>query len=128
MTSSAMRYFIKNNLHQARHKVHLVPSHETTKPERKVAIDNGEQFVRDAYLAIVETEPESKYDHPPMLEALTELGFLEEYDKGVFRCVRDPKLQRKAWSLGALAEQALKHGLEETSLNLLQQQRELFMC
>jgi predicted aspartyl protease len=101
---------------------------ETTKPERNVAIDNGEQFVRDAYLAIVETGPESKYDYPPMLKALTELGFLEEYDKGVFRCVRDPKLQRKAWSLGALAEQALKHGLEETFLNLLQQQRELFVC
>jgi hypothetical protein len=80
---------------------------ETTKPERKVAIDNGDQFVRDAYLAIVETEPESKYDYPPMLKALTELGFLEEYDKGVFRCVRNPKLQRKAWSLGALVEQAL---------------------
>jgi hypothetical protein len=63
-----------------------------------------------------------------MLEALTEIGFLEEYDKGVFRCVRDPKLQRRAWSLGALAEQALKHGLEETFLNLLQQLRELFMC
>jgi hypothetical protein len=47
---------------------------ETTKPERKVAIDNGEQFVRDAYVAIVETGPESKYDYPPMLEALTELG------------------------------------------------------
>jgi hypothetical protein len=37
-------------------------------------------------------------------------------------------LQRRAWSLGALAEQALKHGLEQTFLNLLQQQRELFMC
>jgi hypothetical protein len=73
---------------------------ETTKPGKKVAIDNGEQFVRDAYLAIVETGPESKYDYPPMLKALTELGFLEEYDKGVVRCVRDPKLQRKTWSLG----------------------------
>jgi predicted aspartyl protease len=63
-----------------------------------------------------------------MLEALTEIGFLEEYDKGVFKCVRDPKLQRRAWSLGALAEQALKHGLEEAFLSLLQQQRELFRC
>jgi hypothetical protein len=63
-----------------------------------------------------------------MLEALTEIGFLEEYDKGVFKCVRDPKLQRRAWILGTLAEQALKHGLEETFLNLLQQQRELFRC
>jgi hypothetical protein len=35
-------------------------------------------------------------------------------------------LQRRAWSLEAIAEQALKHGLEETFLNLLQQQRELF--
>jgi hypothetical protein len=65
--------------------------------------------VRDAYLAIVETGPEQKYDYPPMLEALTKLGFLEEYDKGVFKCVRDPKLQRKAWSLGALAEQAFRN-------------------
>lgn len=101
---------------------------ETTKPEKEVAIDNGEQFVRDAYLAIVETGPELKYDYPPMLEALTEIGFLEEYVKGVFKCVRDPKLQRRAWSLGALAKQALRHGLEETFLNLPQQQRELFMC
>jgi hypothetical protein len=31
---------------------------ETTKPKKEVAIDNGEQFVRDAYLAIVETGPE----------------------------------------------------------------------
>jgi hypothetical protein len=46
------------------------------KPEESIAIDNGEQFVRDAYLAIVETGPETKYDYPPMLEALTELGFL----------------------------------------------------
>jgi hypothetical protein len=68
---------------------------ETTKPERKVALDNGEQFVRNAYSAIVETGPESKYDYPPMLEALTEIG-LEEYDKAIFRCVRDPKLQRRA--------------------------------
>jgi hypothetical protein len=66
---------------------------ETTKPEKEVAIDNGEQFVRDAYLSFVE---ESKYDYPPMLEALTEIGFLEEYDKGVLKCVRDPKLQRRA--------------------------------
>jgi hypothetical protein len=94
---------------------------ETTKPKKKVAIDNGEQFVRNAYLAIVETGPESRYNYPPMLEALTEIGFREEYNKGVFKCVRDPKLQRRAWSLGALAEQALKHGLEETFLNLLQQ-------
>jgi hypothetical protein len=89
------------------HQKGLTPSKaqgETTKPKRRVAIDNGEQFVRDAYLAIVETGPEQKYDYLPMLEALTELGFLEEYDKGVFKCVRDPKLQRKAWSLGALAE------------------------
>jgi predicted aspartyl protease len=79
-------------------------------------------------LAIVETGPETRYDYPPMLEALTELGFLEEYDKGVFKCVHDPKLQRKARSLGALATQALKNGLEETFLNLLKQQGELFVC
>jgi predicted aspartyl protease len=63
-----------------------------------------------------------------MLEALMKLGFLEEYDKGVFKCVRDPKLQRRAWCIGPLAEQALKHSLEETFLNLLKQQGELFVC
>jgi hypothetical protein len=78
-----------------------------------------ENDVCNAYLAIVETGPESRYNYPPMLEALTEIGFLEEYDKGVFKSVRDPKLQRRAWSFGALAEQALKHGLEETFLNSL---------
>jgi hypothetical protein len=89
--------------------------------EKLTATDNGEKFMRDAYLAIVETGPEQKYTYPPMLEALTELGFLEEYDKGVFKYVRDPKLQRRAWCIGALAEQALKYGLEETFLNLLKQ-------
>jgi predicted aspartyl protease len=37
-------------------------------------------------------------------------------------------LQRRAWCIGALAEQALKHGLEETFLKLLKQQGELFVC
>jgi hypothetical protein len=106
----------------------IVTKAQGEKPEESVAIDNGEQFVRDAFLAIVETGPETRYDYPPMLEALTELGFLEEYDKGVFKCVRDPKLQRKAWSLEALATQALKNGLEETFLNLLKQQGELLVC
>jgi hypothetical protein len=63
-----------------------------------------------------------------MLEALTELGFLKEYNKGVFKCVRDPKLQRRAWCIGALVEQALKCGLKKTFLNLLKQQGELFVC
>jgi hypothetical protein len=43
--------------------------------EKPTAIDNGEEFVRDAYMAIVETGPEQKYTYPPMLEPLTELGF-----------------------------------------------------
>jgi hypothetical protein len=37
-----------------------------------------------------------------MLEALTELGFLEEYDKRVFKCVRDSKMQKEgleSWSV-----------------------------
>jgi hypothetical protein len=93
-----------------------------------LAIDNGSTITRDAYLAIVETGPESKYDYPPMLEALIQLGFLFEYDKGVFLCVRDPKLQKKAFSLEALATQALHRGLENTFLNILKQQRELFEC
>jgi hypothetical protein len=104
------------------HQKELAPSKaQGEKPEELVAVDSGEQFVRDAYLAIVETGPETRYDYPPMLEALTELSFLEGYDKGVFKCVRDLKLQRKAWSLGELVAQALKNGLEETFLNLLKQ-------
>jgi hypothetical protein len=35
---------------------------------------------------------------------------------------------KRAWCIGALAEQALKHGLEETFINLLKQQGELFVC
>jgi predicted aspartyl protease len=88
-----------------------------------IAIDSGSTITREAYLAIVETGLESKYGYSPMLEALVQLGFL-----GVFLCVRDPKLQKKAFSLGALATQALHRGLENTFLNILKQQRELFEC
>jgi hypothetical protein len=56
----------------------------------KLAIYNGSTITRDACLAIVEAGLESNYDYPPMLEALVQLGFLFEYDKGIFRCVRDP--------------------------------------
>jgi predicted aspartyl protease len=93
-----------------------------------LAIDNGSTFTRDACLAIVETGPESNYDYPPMLEALVQLGFLFEYDKGIFRCVRNPQLQKKAFSLGALATQAISRGLEDTFLTILMQQKELFKC
>jgi hypothetical protein len=109
------------------HQKGLESSKAQGEKKKLTAIDNGEEFVRDAYLAIVETGPEQKYTYPPILQALTELGFLEKYDKGVFKFVRDPKLQRRAWCIGALAEQALKHGLE-TFLNLLKQQGELFVC
>jgi hypothetical protein len=93
-----------------------------------LAIDNGSTIIRDACLAIEEAGPESNYDYPPMLEALVQLGFLFEYDKGIFRCVRDPQLQKKAFSLGALATQAVSRGLEDTFLTILMQQKELFKC
>jgi predicted aspartyl protease len=93
-----------------------------------LAVDNGSTFTRDACLAIVEAGPESNYDYPPMLEALVQLGFLFEYDKGIFRCVRDPQLQKKAFSLGALATQALSRGLEDTFVTILMQRKELFKC
>jgi hypothetical protein len=93
-----------------------------------LAIDNGSTIIRDACLTIVEAGPESNYDYPPMLEALVQLGFLFEYDKGIFRCVRDPQLQKKAFSLGALATQAVSRGLENTFLTILMQQKELFKC
>jgi hypothetical protein len=91
-----------------------------------LAIDNGSTIIRDACLAIVEAGPESNHDYPPMLEALVQLGFLFEYDKGILRCVRDPQLQKKAFSLGALATQAVSRGLENTFLTILMQQKELF--
>jgi hypothetical protein len=63
-----------------------------------------------------------------MLEALVQLGFLREYDKGVFGCIHDPKLRRKAFSLGVLAVQGLHRGLEDVLLKLLILQGELFQC
>jgi predicted aspartyl protease len=63
-----------------------------------------------------------------MLEALVQLGFLHEYGKGVFGCIHDPKLRRKAFSLGVLAVQGLHHGLEDVFLKLLILQGELFQC
>jgi hypothetical protein len=92
------------------------------------AVDNGSTIIRDACFAIVEAGSESNYDYPPMLEALVQLGFLFEYDKGIFRCVRDPQLQKKVFSLGALAAQAISRGLEDTFLTILIQQKELFKC
>jgi predicted aspartyl protease len=93
-----------------------------------LAIDNGSTIIRNACLAIVEAEPESKYDYPSMREALVQLGFLFEYDKGILRCVRDPQLQKKAFSLGALATQKVSCGFEDTFLTILMQQKELFKC
>jgi hypothetical protein len=69
-------------------------------PQTPPAIDRRTQITRDAYLAVVETGPDLRYDYPPMLEALVQLGFLSEYDKGIFKCVRDPQLRKKAFSLG----------------------------
>jgi hypothetical protein len=80
--------------------------HQTTQPRKThnrhveetqtpIAISSGTQFTIDPYLAVVETSPHLLYDYPPMLEALVQLGFLREYDKGVFGCIHDPKLQRK---------------------------------
>jgi hypothetical protein len=54
-----------------------------------IAIHNRAQFTRDACLAVVELGPQSNYDYPPMLEALVQLGFLFEYDNGVFKCLHD---------------------------------------
>jgi hypothetical protein len=90
------------------HQKGLESSKAQGEKEKLAAIDNGKDFVRDAYLAIVATGPEQTYTYPPMLEALTELGFLEKYNKGVFKCVRDPKLQRRAWCVGALVVAGLK--------------------
>jgi hypothetical protein len=72
-------------------------------PQTPPAIDRRTQITRDAYLAVVETGPDLRYDYPPMLEALVQLGSSSEYNKGIFKCVRDPQLQKKAFSLGALA-------------------------
>jgi tRNA U34 5-carboxymethylaminomethyl modifying enzyme MnmG/GidA len=51
-----------------------------------------------------------------------------EYDKRVFRCIHKIKLHKKAFSLGALATQALDSGMEEIFLRLFKQQEELFEC
>jgi hypothetical protein len=52
-------------------------------PQTPPAVDRRTQVTRDAYLAVVEAGPDLRYDYPPMLEALVQLGFLSEYDKGV---------------------------------------------
>jgi hypothetical protein len=68
-------------------------------PQTPPALDRRTQITRDAYLAVVETGPDLRYDYPFILEASVQLGLLSEYDKGVFKCVRDPQLQKKAFSL-----------------------------
>jgi hypothetical protein len=88
-------------------------------PQTPIAISSGTQFTRDPYLTVVETSPDLRYDYPPMLEALVQLGFLREYDKRVFRCIHDPKSRRKAFSVGVLAVQGLHCGLEDVFLKLL---------
>jgi hypothetical protein len=97
-------------------------------PQTPPAIDRRTQVTRDAYLAVVETGPDLRYDYPPMLEALVQLGFFSEYDKGIFKCVRDPQLRKKAFSLGALATQALHRGLKDIFFKMLVLQGELFEC
>jgi hypothetical protein len=97
-------------------------------PQTRIAISSGTQFTRDPYLAVVETSSDLRYDYPPMLEALVQLGFLREYNKGVFGCIHDPISRRKAFSLEVLAVQGLHHGLEDVFLKLLILQGELFQC
>jgi hypothetical protein len=97
-------------------------------PQTPSAVDRRTQIIRDANLAVVETGPDLRNDYPPMLEALVQLGFLSEYDKGILKCVRDPQLQKKAFSLGALATQALHRGLEDIFFKILVLQGELFEC
>jgi predicted aspartyl protease len=97
-------------------------------PQTPPAVDRRTQITRDAYLAVVETGPDLRYDYPPMLEALVQLGFLFEYDKGIFKCVGDPQLRKKAFSLGALATQTLHRGLEDIFFKMLVLQGALFEC
>jgi hypothetical protein len=97
-------------------------------PQTPPAIDKRTQITRDAYLAVVETGADLRYDYLSMLEALVQLGFLSEYDKGIFKCVRDPQMRKKAFSLGALATQALHRGLEDIFFKMLVLQGELFEC
>jgi hypothetical protein len=97
-------------------------------PQTPPAIDKRTQTTRDAYLAVVGTGPDLRYDYPPMLEALVQMGFLSEYDKAIFKCVRDPQLRKKAFNLGALATHALHRGLEDIFFKILVLQGELFEC
>jgi hypothetical protein len=64
-------------------------------PQTPIAISSGTQSTRDPYLAVVETSPDLEYDYPPMLEALVQLGFLREYNKGVFGCIHDTTSRQK---------------------------------
>jgi hypothetical protein len=48
--------------------------------------------------------------------------------KGVFGCIHDPKLRRKAFSLEVLAVQGLQRSLEDVFFKLLILQGELFQC
>jgi hypothetical protein len=79
--------------------------HQTTQPRKRdnkhgkepqtpSAIDKETHFTRDPYLAVVETGPDLRYDYPPMLEALVQLGFLREYDMGVFGSTLAPKMKQ----------------------------------
>jgi hypothetical protein len=61
------------------HKTHNGHGEE---PQTPIAISRGTQFTRDPYLAVVKTSPDLRYDYPPMLEALVQLGFLREYKGG----------------------------------------------
>jgi hypothetical protein len=95
MTFFATRHFSRQHKHgrQATRPV------RNPKKTHRLQLTQWHGNTKDAYLAIVGIGPESRYDYPPMLEALVRLGFLFEYDKGVFICVRDPRLQRKASAL-----------------------------
>jgi hypothetical protein len=86
------------------------------------------KIIRDGRVAASEAGPDHPYDYPPLLTALLQLGFLEEYNKRIFKCVRDCTLRRKAFSLGALATQGLHRGQEEIFLKRLIEKGELFSC
>jgi hypothetical protein len=98
---------VRNHTFHQTTQPHTASNKNGEKPEIPPAIDS----VQNTYYLRSNiwpwwTGPDLRYDYPPMLETLVQLGFLHKYDKGVFMCIREPQLQRKASSLGSTSSYA----------------------
>ena len=88
----------------------------------------GHNLPEIAYLAVVETGPDLRYDYPPMLEALVQLVSCVSTTRGFSGVSMILNCEGRLLALEHWRCKALHRGLEDIFLKMLMLQGELFKC